>query len=190
MELDTPARAFRGKKGCGWKSAINQIDLAGWKRACLMRCGVLGMKGLVPISVLQSVPVSSRDAVRVLKKLHLFSAGQQKGTEFRQRYKWCIHVRRQQVLQPKVRFPNFISPSFVLFPSLQWLQQKSEIQIMHVFFFCGCLICGNEDREYNPVLPSPACYLFQCDQCANESNQRPWEWYLILVTETSAMKAL
>jgi len=61
-------------------------------------CSVLSREGLVPISVLQSVPVSSRDAARVLKKLHLFSAGQQKGTEFRQRYKWCIHVRRQQAL--------------------------------------------------------------------------------------------
>lgn len=50
--------------------------------------GELTMEGLVPISVLQSVPVGSRDAARVLKKLHLFSAGQQKGTEFRQRYKW------------------------------------------------------------------------------------------------------
>lgn len=84
------------------------MDLAGWNSACLM-CGVLSMEGLVPIFVLQSVPVSSRDAARVLKKLHLFSAGQQKGTEFRQRYKWCIHVRWQQVLQPKVKFPNFIS---------------------------------------------------------------------------------
>lgn len=76
-------------------------------------CGVLSMEGLVPISVLRSVPVSSRDAARVLKKLHLFSAGQQKGTEFRQRYKWCIHVRRQQALQPKVRSPNFISFSLL-----------------------------------------------------------------------------
>lgn len=106
----------RKKKSSGWKSAINQMDLAGWRRACLM-CGVLSMEGLVPISVLQSVPVSSRDAARVLKKLHLFSAGQQKGTEFRQRYKWCIHVRWQQALQPKVRFPNFISSPFVV-PSL------------------------------------------------------------------------
>lgn len=46
---------------------------------CLM-CGVLSMEGLVPISVLQSVAVGSRDAARILKKLHLFSAGQQKGT--------------------------------------------------------------------------------------------------------------
>ena len=121
MSLDTPARAFRreGEKGCGWKSAINQMDLAGWRRACLM-CGVLSMEGLVPISVLQSVPVSSRDTARVLKKLHLFSAGQQKGTEFRQRYKWCIHVRRQHALQPKVRFPNFISSSYCCSRPLQW----------------------------------------------------------------------
>lgn len=89
------------------------MELAGWWKACLM-CGVLSMEGLVPISALQSVPVSSRDAARVLKKLHLFSAGQQKGTEFRQRYKWCIHVRRQQELQPKVRFPNFLTSSFVV----------------------------------------------------------------------------
>lgn len=158
------------------------MDLAGWRRACLM-CGVL-MEGLVPISVLQSVPVSSRDAARVLKKLHLFSAGQQKGTEFCQRYKWCIHVRRQQALQPKVRFPNFISFCCSLpYSGFSRNQKYRMIPVslsvlcttqIDVLFSCGCLICGNEDREWNPVLSSPACYLFQYDQCANESNQRAW----------------
>lgn len=80
--------------------------------------GVLSMEERVPISVLHSVPVSSRNTARVLKKLHLFSAGQQKGTKFHQRYKWCVHVMRQQALQAKVRFPDSISPSldFPCFP--------------------------------------------------------------------------
>ena len=120
-----------GERGCGWKFAITQMDLAGWGRACLM-CGVLSMEGLVPISELQSVPVSSRDAARVLKKLHLFSAGQQKGTEFRQRYKWCIHVRRQQAHQPKVRFPNFISSPFCCSLPYSGVSSNQEYRIMPV----------------------------------------------------------
>lgn len=50
------------------------MDLAGLRRARLM-CGVLSIDGLEPILGPQSVAVSSRDAARVLKKLHLFSAG-------------------------------------------------------------------------------------------------------------------
>lgn len=146
-------------------------------------CGVLSMQGLVPISVLQSVLGSSSETVRVLKKLHLFSAGQQKETEFCQRYKWCIHVRRQQALKPKVRFLNFISSFIVVpFPTVT----SSEIQNYACIILCtmhntdGCLvscrglICGKEGRESNPVLSSLACYLFHYDQCANESNQRAW----------------
>lgn len=113
---DSPAQALSREGGCGWKCAISQMDLAYWRGACLMR-GVLSMEELMPISVLQSVPVSSSNAARVPKKLHLFSAGQQKGTKFLQRYKWRVHVMRQQALQAKVTFPYFIPPS-VDFPRL------------------------------------------------------------------------
>lgn len=117
------------------------MNLAGWWKACLM-CGVLSMVGLVPISVLQSVPVSSRDTARVQKKLHLISAGQQTGTEFRQRYKWCIHVRRQQALQPKVRLHNFISSSFCCSIPYSGFSRNQKVQndpfviicIMHILF--------------------------------------------------------
>lgn len=163
MSLNAPARAFgdkKKKKGCGWKSAINQMDLAGWNSACLM-CGVLSAEGLVPVLVFQSVPVSSRGTARVLKKLHLFSAGQQKGTEFRQRYKWCIHVRRQRALRPKVRSPNFSSPlSFCCSSPDSGFSRKLErrtrphviICIMRntqhrCFVSCGRLICGNDGGE-------------------------------------------
>lgn len=79
--------------------------------------GLLNTEGFTPAPVLQSVPVGSRDAARVLKKLHLFSAGRQKGSEFSARHKWCIHASRQRVLQPKVTFPRCSSPSFCCPPS-------------------------------------------------------------------------
>ncbi|TNN79150.1 hypothetical protein EYF80_010598 [Liparis tanakae] len=50
--------------------------------------------------------------------------GQQKGTEFRQRYKWCIHVRRQQALHIRfVRRMDFIEDAEQL--SGQMMQRRN-----------------------------------------------------------------
>lgn len=67
--------------------------------------------GCVPVQMIQHVPVSWRDTARVLKKLHLLSAGQQKDTSYA-RSKCRIYVRLQ-ALQPKVRTLNSpYSPQF------------------------------------------------------------------------------